>query len=659
MDFDKSRIERLKRDLYSRDEKRVPQEKRGIMHGRDTGTDGDGTVPHEWGPAKQFDVPWEAREEAAYTPMSARKKNTSFFSSFLGISLIFFCVSLGIAIFIFFGGLNMISSNNVDIKITGPSSVASGDELDADVSIVNQNRTDLLNPTLYIDYPSGTQSVSAAVGGSVPLTHDQVTLSTIAVGKHASYSLRTIFFGETNTVKTVTFRLEYTVKGSTAVFSKTKTYDISIGSSPLILHVGYPTSINSGQPVTLSIDLTSNSTALLPDTMVKVTYPYGFTYTSSNIKPLNANNGGSGLWDVGDLQNGDKKTLNVVGTLVGQDNESRAFQVSVGTKSTDPTQDFNAQLAASTATVTISKSFFGLSVTGPGGSSQAVSNTGQSVSATIAFQNTLPDKIIDNTVKAVFSGNVFNRASVSADDNGYYRSADNTVLWDKTGNSTLAQISPGDGGRVSFSVASLPDPAIVRSIKNPHIDVAVTMSGTRVSATSATQITSTANMTIRLQSVLGLSARSFRSVGPFTNTGPIPPVHDTQSTYTITWTLTNTSNDVANTTASAVLPQNVVWLGQTDPASERISYDPNTRTVSWNVGLVSNGTGFIYSPKTVSFQVGLTPSITNIGSSLPLVSAVQASGTDTYASTTLYAQGGSVDTRYSDPGFLNGNDIVK
>src|SRR4051812_40554019 len=104
MDFEKSSIERLKRTLYSRDENLVPKEHRTPVSERDI------NVPHDWGEKTSFDI----------SPEVMVKRNNSFFNKFLLGSVAFFVVALGVALFIFFGGLNMISSNNVDIKIVAP-----------------------------------------------------------------------------------------------------------------------------------------------------------------------------------------------------------------------------------------------------------------------------------------------------------------------------------------------------------------------------------------------------------------------------------------------------------------------------------------------------------------------------------------------------------
>ena len=70
----------------------------------------------------------------------------------------------------------MISSNNLDVKIVGPSSVSSGEELDMGLTIVNGNRTDLEDVVMFIDYPDGSSTVGP---NNKTLTRDRVSLGTI------------------------------------------------------------------------------------------------------------------------------------------------------------------------------------------------------------------------------------------------------------------------------------------------------------------------------------------------------------------------------------------------------------------------------------------------------------------------------------------------
>ena len=631
MDFEKSSIERLKRTLYSRNENIVPKEKRTPVEAREN------DAPTDWGAPKSFDI--------SYDIMT--KRNNSFFNKFLIGSLIFFVISLGIALFIFFGGINMISSNNLDIKIISPSSVSSGEELDMGLTVINSNRTDLEGVSLFIDYPEGSQTVGNV---NKSLTHDKIDLGTIAKGASEDYTVRTLLFGEKDAVKIFTFRLEYKVKGSNAVFSKEKTYDISIGSSPLLLNVNYPKEVNSGQEIKISVEITSNSSVVMNNSLIKIEYPYGFTYKTSNIKPLRDNS----VWNLGDLKNGDKKTLLVTGVLVGQNMEDRSFRISAGTESSATSKDFTTALAESLATIGIRKSFFDLEVSQASGASTSV--PGESVPIAIKWQNTLPDKIVNSHIEATISGNAFDRNSVAVENGGFYRSLDNTVLWDKNGYAKLAEFLPGDSGQVSFSPSSLVQNQI-GSVKNPHIDVHVVMSGDR-SGTEAGPISSTADFTLKIASTLSFSAKSYRASGPLTNIGPIPPRADKESTYTITWTLTNTTNDLNGVAVSGTLPVGVEWKGQSMPVSEKISYDPDTRVVSWNASNISAGTGFIYSPRQVSFKVGIIPSINQVGLVPPLILQTNVTASDTYTQTPVSVSAGSVTTQYSDPNFVMTNATV-
>ncbi len=629
MNPEESSIERLKRKLYSRNEALVPKDHRTQVSGFEA------NVPKDWGEVKSFDI----------TPEVMVKRNNSFFNKFLLGSVSFFIIALGVALFIFLGGINMISSNNLDVEITAPSSISSGEELDMGLSIINGNRADLESTVLFIDYPEGAQTVG---DNSRVISHDRIDLGTIPKGGTKDYTIRTLLFGEKDVIKTFVFKIEYKVKGSNATFSKEKKYDVIIGSSPVLLNVSYPKEINSGQDITISIDVTSNSSVPLKNTLIKVEYPYGFTYKSSSMKPVRDNS----VWNIGDLKNGDKKTLTVVGTLIGQNMEDRSFLISAGNQNSVSSPDFDTTLAASTITLGIRKSFFDLEI-----SANPVSALGNNVPVTLKWQNTLPDKIVNSRIEVVFSGTVFDRNRVIVGSGGFYESVNNKIFWDKNTTSVLTSILPGDSSQVSFSIGSFTENVDTIRLRNPYINLSVVMTGDRTGSDSGT-ISSTENFIIKISSLLNLKAQSWRDTGPFTNIGPIPPRADVESTYTITWTATNTTNDLKDAKVSATLPAGVVWKGQISPASERVTYDADTRVVSWSIGTISAGVGFNYSPKQASFRVGIVPSLNQVGSIPTLVSESTIDAMDTYTEKTINFVAPAVTTRFSDTSFSNGKEIV-
>lgn len=631
MDPEESSIERLKRNLYSRNEKLVPKEKRTPVSPHEV------DVRQNWGDDTNFN----------FSPEAMAKKNNSFFNKFLVGSLVFFAIALGIAVFIFYGGLNMISSNNLDINIVAPSSISSGESFSAGLTIINSNRTDLEEVSLFIEYPEGSESV---VEEGRTLSRDKIDVGVIAKGKSSNYNIQAFLFGEKDSIKTFKLKLEYKVKGSNAVFSKEKTFDVQIGSSPVIMDIDYPKEVNSGQTVTLNINLTSNSGVPVKNVLLKIEYPYGFTYKDSNITAYRD----TSLWNLGDLNDGEKKTLTIRGSMIGQNQEDRSFRVSVGSESADRNKDFDTALATGIFTIGIRKSFFGLDVVT---NKNNVANVGESIPVVIKYQNTLPDKILSTSIQATLSGNAFDRNRVSTGNGGFYRSVDNTVVWDKKNNPSLESLLPGDYGQVTINVSSFLDLTTAKLIKNPHVDLHVIVMGIRSGADNA-EITSEEDVVVKISTNLGLRSRSYRNYGPFKNSGPIPPRADNESTYTVNWMLSNSTNDVSGAVVTAKLPAGVVWKGETSPLGEKISYDQEKNTVTWSPGNISAGVGYGFAPREVYFKVGVTPSINQIGLVAQLVTAANVTATDTYTEQPVSASALAANSQYSDTDYRSTDGIV-
>ena len=102
------------------------------------------------------------------------------------------------------------------------------------------------------------------------------------------------------------------------------------------------------------------------------------------------------------------------------------------------------------------------------------------------------------------------------------------------------------------------------------------------------------------------------------------------TTYTITLKLSNSSNDLENGRVTASLPTYVEWLNIASPSSETISYDPVSRLVEWKLGDVDSNTGFGFDDRSVSFQVKLVPSISQVGTSPSILRNISFTGLDSF-----------------------------
>ena len=610
---DHNRIDRLAKNLNSRRGPDAPPDIRAPISREEY------VVQEEW----EHPVP-------AMGEIPQQKKKNLFRTILIG-ALIFFFLSSGIAVFMFFGGFNVISSQNVNITITGPVSVSGGEELGLQINIQNKNNTDLETMNLIVEYPDGTRS---AENITVDYPRYRESLGLLPAGASVSRTVRALLFGEENTTKDVKVSVEYQVKNSSAVFTKQKKYSVALGASPVSVKVDTLKEVDANQETTFAITLTSNSNTTLQNILFVAEYPSGFTFTTATDAPTYGNS----IWNIGSMDPGEKKQILIRGKIEGQDGEERVFHWNIGIKNPDNEKVLQTTFVSNLSSVFIKRPFIGVSLALDGDTKQNhIASRGGTIKGDVVWKNNLPAKIIDAEIAVKINGAIVDRTQTRAYSGGFYRSVDNTVLWTEDTTPSLFEINPGDTGTVSFSfdTFNLSRPEYT-ALTNQEISISIDIKGKRISEEDVPEtVTSSVTRKVKIASNLILMPRIVYSTGPFQNTGPVPTKAEVPTTFTITWTATNASNNVNGVRATAILPQYVEWLGQTSPASEQITFNPEKNEVLWQVGSLPAKTGYATSPRQVSFQIKFLPSLGQVGSAPDLQGPVQITGQDMFTNTTL------------------------
>ena len=640
-DEEQSRIHKLRQQLYSRDYKPEEDKRAGVTSGEVEGVQSDWKAPEE-PKKKKFDF--------------LRKQKEGFFIKWvLVLSVIFFLISFIIAAVIFLRGSVDVSSKNVDVRILGPVSIGGGEELSLEVIVDNKNNVDMESATVFIEYPEGTRSHENT---NEKLTRDIQDYGPIGSGRNVRNTFKSVLFGEQDSVKGIKVTVEYRVVGSSATFKKEKNYEIQISSAPVLVNISYPNQIRSDQDVEFIIDITSNSSTDLNNVLFKAEYPFGFSFVDADPKPSFDKD----IFSIGLLKPEERRTIKIRGTLQAQDNEERTFRFNVGTESENDERELGAVYISSDKTIAVTKPSLGVSATINGSQSNEVAvNSGESVSTVVSWVNNLTTRVVNANVKSSISGAMFEPRTVAVGAGGFYRSSNNTIVWDQNTQPDLAEISPGERGTVNFdfSVKSLTS-SLGASVRNPEINLNVDIEGTRFSEGNVPeQIQTTLSKKIKVASDLDLSARAVRTVGPIENTGPMPPKVDQTTTYTILWSLTNSYNDTKNIRVVSQLPAYVEWEGVYSPNSENIFFNQTTNQVIWEIDTLQAGSGFSSSPKEVAFRVAVTPSISQVDSSPIIIQQTSAQGQDDFAGINLTDFVGALTTALdTDPGFSSGDGRV-
>ncbi|HTR18450.1 MAG TPA: hypothetical protein VMH91_00500 [Candidatus Paceibacterota bacterium] len=615
---DEEKIDRLRQAMYSRTlseklkarERRTLQEPRSIV--------GDDFV----------------HEEEPLSPTIVAPRTIGFARSalwwVLAAAILFFVCAVAFFIYYFTlgGGALAASPSNIDIAVSGPPEVQSGGITELQVVVTNRNAAPLELSSLVVTFPSGTRSAADLSTDEPNLRQD---LGTIAPGQSVQGEIPAVFSGIAGQQADVKFELEYHLSGSNSIFVASSDYGITFGSSPLSIAVSGNSETVSGQPVEFTVNVSSNATEPVKGALLSITYPFGFKLTSA-APPSSA----PGLWNLGDLNPGQVRSVTVDGVLSGSPGDERTFQIVAGTGQAASSTTVTTPLSSESYAMNISNSFLGLGVSVNGASSTTTVSPGESVSVSISYVNNLPTAIQNAVIVAKLTGAQINGATVIS-TNGFYRSSDGSMYWDKTTtDGVLSSIPPGGSGTLKFSFTA-PTSAMLQNATNPNIVISLSAAGQRTDQSGVPQSLQAAiSQTIGITSDLELAAQGLYYASPFGSTGPIPPKAGTETTYALLFTVTNTTNEIDNATLTAHLPPYVRWLGNYSPPSENISVNPNDGTLTWDLGTIKPDVGVDGNqPRQAAIAIGFTPSTSQIGSQPPLLQGITLQGIDQSEAATL------------------------
>ncbi len=627
-------IERLEEKLYSRTGKQE-ESKRPPLHPRFV------DAPRGWqGSTVSQEVP---NTDNFMKPI----RHKSFFSvkNVFIASAGFFVIALGFAAYFIFGGGNVISTKNIDIAISGPVDIAAGETLPLQITITNKNATEIQLADLIIEFPDGTRTDTDL---SVPLPRTRESLGTVLSGESVNRTVRAVLFGEQGAQQRIKVSVEYRIASSNAVFSSENEYMATISSSPMSLVAEGPTQIVSGQQQTYTITVRSNAKVPLKNVLVTAEYPFGFAVAS--VAPAAVGNGRT--WALGDIPAGESRSIVLAGSFTGQDGEERVLRFASGQGEPATDTRLTVPFVTKDISVALSRPFVGASLSLAGESSEdIVASRGQLINVQIEWRNNLPVTVHGVQIELSLKGGVLDPASVKA-DSGFYRSSDSTIIWSSETAPQLTDVAPGASGTLSFSFLPYA-PTKGGTYHSAAIDLAVTVLGKQEGSAIPETVTNVAKRRVLVSTDLALTALSTRS-GPFSNQGPVPPKANQATTYGIVWTVKNTANAVANATVSAVLPSYVTWNGAVSPTTEKVIFDPNTRTVSWQLGNLNSSS----VQRQVAFQVTLTPSVSQVGQAPAILGESKLSGADRFTGTVVTDTKPVVTTKTSDAGFQSGQENV-
>lgn len=219
----------------------------------------------------------------------------------------------------------------------------------------------------------------------------------------------------------------------------------------------------------------------------------------------------------------------------------------------------------------------------------------------------------------------------------------------QTKNPLIKELRPGDEGDVIITVpirSTVPQSALTNF---ENIVIPIQPIAEYVLAENKTQRITTVGTDLETNLTTPINFESFARYttpnGDQIGRGPLPPRVGEKTSYWIFWNVDGTTNTIDHVAIEGTLPDNVTFTGQqTSSEDNGVAFDLETHKIRWNVSSIPptlNPASKIFG---VAFEVTLTPTSQQIGTSPFLIKDVQLTGTDSFTGAFVSASGTNINT---------------
>lgn len=563
-----------------------------------------------------------------------RKTATAVKIIFYG-ALAFFIMAIGYAGFTFYQQTNVVSSDKIDFELELNPFADSGEEIEVIMHLTNKNSTALEDASITLESPR------AEVIGIVDTQRDTVEVGRALPGQTYSNSFPVVVFGEQGAVRELRAILRYSLAGSNAIYEKEVTSQVTIRTTPIDILVTSREEVVSGQETTLTVELISRSVTSLKNLKLSVDVPTGFNLTDSDPEFGAEDNS----WIIPELGPSESNVITIKGNFEGQRGDVRAIKFIVsGVNDSGEAVVLNSSLKR----FTLVRPFVAADIYISSVSDSTIAlGSNAEVKGLVWYYNTFDDTLNNTSITLSIDGETWDPESVTT--NGTYSPKNGTITWDSANTQALEIIDPQESGSLEFSFKLKATKQDGGLFTQPEISLATSV--TSLDTTGNLRQTAQADeMSIRQISAIGLGAETLHRTGPFANSGPVPPVIEQETTYTMRIFLTNSINDLDNVVVRTSLPRYTRWLGQTSASQGTISYNDFGKELTWEVGSISSLAGYQKGSPELLIQVGVTPEFSQIGSEVKVIDDISVRGRDTFTGAWLDTNRESTTTNIRNEG---------
>lgn len=567
-----------------------------------------------------------------------RKRNL-IISLLLGLFIIFGATVAG---FWIFKPSPSYSGNNINLEIKAPFTISSGDNIDYQIKLTDNEGVSLTNAKLTVNFPDGFIFINSNLPAQEATTGQNPKLKTwqindIFPGQTQLLDINGTLIGAIGSNQVMSAALSYTPANFSSEFEKTNSFSTQINDSLAAITSEYTTQVANDEITEIKIKLDNKSNDLpLTDLEADLNFPAEFSLmeiqllnSGQSAKPLDAKSLSAAkpvpspqVTAISGLLPQEEKTIIYRGKfkVAATKNIDLNWQL----KLKGPTGDYLVQQDNKLSFEVINGELLTNLIIQGSNQDKAV-NYGDNLNYLLSIENKSQKTLGDLKVRAVIDSPLIDWNSLTDSNKGVQ--TDNQILWTPDQIPGLANLLPGDEINISFQLKlkNLADLANV----NPENLLTKSYFETQVNKinNADNQLQAESNTIVnQLNTDLAISSEG-RYFGPNSETlgsGPLPPIVGQKTTYKIFWKLTNSLHDISNIIVKAKLPDYVNYESQENLSTGDLTTNKNNEVV-WQISGIPSSV----HEATATFSISLTPSSSDAGKILTLLQEGALTATDT------------------------------
>ncbi|HVZ11338.1 MAG TPA: hypothetical protein VG941_02930 [Candidatus Paceibacterota bacterium] len=549
--------------------------------------------------------------------------------------LIALAVALGVvAALLFYFGSSSFSESRVVLKIDGPTQASVGDEVVYKISYENTTKTTLHDLNFTFTYPDGAVIMKDGSVVNNPSRIETVKSDTLGAGESQTQEYHAFLVGDRGNIKTAKAVLSFNAGSIRSSFEKDATLSTTITSVPVTITAVAPPNASPDQSISYIVDYRNDSANTISGLQLVFTYPDGFV--PKRFSPSTSS--GQNTWLLKDLAPGMGGRITVDGTLAGREGDSKTLAVTLK-------RDVNGTLVdyeKTTAGTVISSPLLNVSIVA-NNAADYISHAGDTLQYTVSYQNNSNYTLSGLVLSAHLEGDMYDFSSVDP-RSGFFDSNGHTLTWNSTVIPDFNGLRPRQGGSVVFTIKLKPALSSTAS-KNIFVHATAALATENVpSDVDGDSVSTQADLITKITSQPTFSQAVYYSDASFGSHGPYPLKAGTETVLTVHWKITNPGNDLGSAKLTATLPQGAVWKSVTSvPAGlPEPTFNKNTSQIIWTLGTIPQNVGINSVPYELVFQVGVTPSTTQVGQPFVILQSPSLSGVDNFTKQTIVVPGGNL-----------------